>query len=81
MTKKITNSSLKKLNIIAGFLHLIRGVVVLLLSRDLAIAISGNFLAFNESTETLEPATTSLFSVQLPWFIAGFSFYRRSSTF
>lgn len=74
MTKKITSSKLKKLNLIAGSLHFIQGILVLILSKSLAIPISGNFLQFNDSSQSLEPATTTLFNVQLPLLIAVFFF-------
>lgn len=82
MTKNITNQKLKKLNLIAGFLHLFQGVLVVVLSKSFAIPISGDFLFFNNATQALEPATTTLFSVQLPvlialffWLSAVFHFY------
>lgn len=74
MPEPITNSKLKRLNIIAGFLHLFQGILVLYLSRSLAIPISGNYLFFNNASKTLEPATTTLFNVQLPLLIALFFF-------
>lgn len=69
-----TSSKLKKLNLIAGFLHLAQGILVVALSKSLAIPVSGNFLSFNDSTQSLEPATTTLFSVELPLLIALFFF-------
>jgi len=74
MTKTITNSKLKRLNLIAGFLHLVQGFLVLILSKSLAIPVSGNYLFFNNSSQTLEPATTTLFNIQLPSLIALFFF-------
>lgn len=74
MTKKITNAKLKKLNLIAGCLHLIQGVLVLLLSKSFAIPVLGNYLFFNTTSQTLQPATTNLFSIQLPLLIALFFF-------
>ncbi len=74
MSKKITTQKLKKLNLIAGFLHLIQGILVLFLSKSLAIPVSGNYLSFNDASQSLEPATTTLFNVQLPLLIALFFF-------
>lgn len=74
MTNAVTYSKLKKLNLIAGFLHLIQGVLVILLSKSLEVPVSGNFLSFNNTSKTLEPATTTLFNVQLPMLIALFFF-------
>ncbi|QQS18609.1 heliorhodopsin HeR [Candidatus Saccharibacteria bacterium] len=72
--KKITHESLKKMNLIAGFLHLAQAITVLVLSKSFAIPVSGNYLEFDKATESLLPATTTLFNVQLPWLIAGFFF-------
>lgn len=74
MTKQITFPKLKKLNLIAGFLHLIQGVAVLLLSKSLAIPVSGSYLFFNDSSQALEPASATLFNVQLPLLVALFFF-------
>lgn len=74
MTNKTTTQKLKKLNIAAGTLHLLQGLLLLVLSRSLSIPISGNFLAFNSSSQTLQPATTTLFNLQLPSLIAVFFF-------
>lgn len=74
MTKQITNTKLKRLNLIAGFLHLFQGILVLALSKSFAIPVTGNYLFFNESSLSLQPATTTLFNVQLPTLIALFFF-------
>jgi hypothetical protein len=74
MARKITPQKLKQLNIIAGFLHLAQGVIVLVISKSFEIPISGTYLFFNQQTESLQPTTTALFSVELPWLIAAFFF-------
>jgi hypothetical protein len=74
MTKSITPQKLRKYNIIAGSLHLLQGFAVLLLSKVFTLPISGNYLAFNEQTESLEPATTVLFDLSLPMLVAAFFF-------
>lgn len=74
MSKKITAKKLKKLNLLAGVLHLVQGALVLVLSKSLAITLSGNYLFFDKSSQSLKPATTPLFTVQLPILIALFFF-------
>lgn len=74
MSKQITNAKLKRLNLVAGFLHLFQGILVLYLSKSLAIPVSGNYLIFNKSSRTLEPTSTTLFHVQLPILITIFFF-------
>lgn len=72
--KSITSASLKKLNIIAGFLHFAQAIVVLLFSKSFTIPVSGSYLELDKATESLQPTTTTLFDVQLPWLIALFFF-------
>ena len=72
MTTIITDSKLKRLNLIAGFLHIIQGLLLAVLSKSLVVSVSGNFLFFNNVSQTLEPSTTTLFNVQLPLLIALF---------
>jgi hypothetical protein len=74
MTKDITPSKLKRLNLIAGFLHLAQGFLVLILSKSFSLPVTGNYLQFNDVTKTLDPASTTLFSIQLPYLIAVFFF-------
>lgn len=63
---------LRTLNVIAGFLHLTQAIVVLLLSVDFSLPISGSYLAFDAASQSLEPASTGLFELSLPWLVAGF---------
>jgi hypothetical protein len=72
--KKISNSTLHKYNIVAGFLHLAQAGAVLALSREFSLPVSGSFLEFNRATESLEPANTVLFDLSLPMLIAAFFF-------
>lgn len=74
MTKTITTSKLKNLNIIAGFLHLFQGLAIVLISRSFALPISGSYLKFNETTKHLDTTSYTLFNIQLPWLIAIFFF-------
>ena len=72
---------LRKLNIIAGFLHLSQAIAVLLLSKDFLLPISGNFLVFNPATQALEPTTKVLFELSLPLLIAIFLFLSAAAHF
>lgn len=74
MPKTITNSKLYKLNIVAGAMHLLQAIAVLVISRDFTLPISGNYLRFDESTQSLEPATATIFELSLPMMIAAFFF-------
>lgn len=74
MSKKLTPRSLRSYNVFAGFLHLVQGIVVLILSKEFLLPISGNFLQFNPASQNLEPASTTLFELSLPWLVAAFFF-------
>jgi len=74
MSKKISPKQLNILNIIAGFLHLIQGFVIVLLSVDFTRSITGAFLGFDPQTQSLLPDNTVLFDISLPWLVASFFF-------
>jgi hypothetical protein len=74
MPSKITRSKLRKLNLTAGSIHLAQGIAIVAISRSFAIPVSGNYLAYDTKTKTLNPATTTLFHFQLPWLIAIYFF-------
>jgi hypothetical protein len=74
MTKKISLQGLRKFNIIMAGLHFIQGLAVWVLSKEFSLPITGNYLRFNNDTQSLEPATRELFSLSLPMLIVGFFF-------
>lgn len=71
---KITTKSLRKFNFIMAAFHAVQGVIILLVSKTFELPISGSYLAFNQTTRTLEPATTHLFNLSLTLLIALFFF-------
>lgn len=81
MAQKISIQKLRKLNVIAGSLHLVQGIAVLLLSKSFLLPISGNYLAFNQTSQNLEPATKVLFDLPLPPLIAVFFFLSAAAHF
>ena len=74
MSKQITEKRLRKFNIVAGFLHALQGIAVVLLSKDFTLPISGTYLTLNPATQSLEPTTKVLFDLSLPLLIAVFLF-------
>ena len=66
--------SLRRYNLFAGFLHLMQGIAILILSKDFLLPISGSFLQFNQDSQSLEPAITTLFHLSLPLLVAIFFF-------
>jgi len=67
-------SSLNRFNLIMAVLHGLQGVVVLILSRDFSLPISTSFLSFSQTTQSLGPATDTVFNLSLPLLIAKFFF-------
>lgn len=55
-------------------LHGLQGLAVVLLSRDFSLPVTGSYLSFNQTTQSLQPANTELFSLSLPWLVASFFF-------
>jgi len=79
MEKVISISKLRRYNIFAGLLHLFQGIIVLCLSKDFLLSITGSFLKFNYTSQSLKPTTTELFQVSLPMLIALFFFLSASA--
>ena len=81
MSKPITMKRLRVFNLVAGFLHLLQAIAVLLLSKEFTLPISGSFLAFDPATQSLFPATKVLFDLSLPLLIAIFLFLSAAAHF
>lgn len=81
MVKNITTQSLRKFNLVMGFLHLGQGILILLLSKVFTLPISGTFLTFNKTTQSLMPTTKFLFDLSLPMLIAIFFLLSASAHF
>lgn len=71
---KITTTGLRKFNFVMAAFHAVQGVIILLISRTFDIGITGSYLAFNQASRTLEPATAHLFSLSVPLLVASFFF-------
>lgn len=70
--KKITPQSLVRLNLIAGLVHAVSAVAVIVLSRDFKLPISTSYLQFDPATQQLFPATEKVFDLSLPLLVASF---------
>jgi hypothetical protein len=81
MIQASTATKLRRLNVIAGFLHLGQGIAVLILSKSFLLPISGSFLSFNPATQSLEPTTKVLFDFSLPILVALFFFLSAAAHF
>jgi len=67
-------AKLRKFNLFMGGLHLIQGIIIWVIGNDSAREITTNFLRFNDTTQTLEPATRTLFSLPIAPLVAVFFF-------
>lgn len=63
---------LKRLNLIMAGIHAIQAGFILILSVYFTLPVIGSFLKFNVSTQTLEPATRTIFNLSLPLMVAAF---------
>lgn len=71
---KITTKGLRTFNFIMAAFHGLQGIAILLISRAFDIPITGSYLTFNRTSQSLEPATAHLFDLSVPLLIALFFF-------
>lgn len=57
--------SLRRFNLIMGFLHLVQGVFMWVVSNDTAYPVFSNFLRFDTSTFSLQPAPELVYELPL----------------
>lgn len=69
---RMTKTGLRKLNFYAAGLHFLSAVAVLLLSTNLKLPITGNYLRYDEASRQLVPASKTLFELPYVWLIVGF---------
>jgi Heliorhodopsin len=74
MASTISIQKLRRFNFVLAGLHAAQGLAILLISKSFALPVTGTYLQFSSATRHLEPATKTLFNVQLPWLIAIFFF-------
>lgn len=67
-------ASLNRFNLVMAVLHAAQGVAVVALSRHFSLPISTSFLKFDPASQSLVPATHTVFNLSLPWLVAGFFF-------
>ncbi len=68
----ITTKSLRKFNLIMAGLHGFQALLIVWLSMDFRLPVTGAYLTFDQSTRSLEPASKTLFDMPFVWLIAGF---------
>ena len=65
-------SALRRFNIIMGFLHLIQGIFMIVVSNDTTYPIFTNFLSFDLATRSLEPDPQLLYELRFGPAVAAF---------
>jgi hypothetical protein len=70
--KKFRN--LKIFNGVMGVIHLIQGILMLTLSNDFSLPILRGFLEFDAVTQSLNPASVKIVSIQIGPIVASFLF-------
>jgi hypothetical protein len=71
---EIKFKKLKSFNLVMGILHLIQGALMLILSNDFSLPVTRSYLEFDPVTETLNPATVTLFDLRIGPLVASFLF-------
>ncbi len=66
--------NLRSWNLAMGFLHLVQGIVMLILSTDFSLPVIGSFLKFDVSKMALAPRAETLFDLPIGPAVAGFLF-------
>ena len=75
--EEIKFKKLRRFNVFMGFLHLIQGSLMLILSQDFsknAFPIIGRYLSYNEATQSLETIQETIGEIQLAPLVALFLF-------
>ncbi len=67
-----TLQSLNKFNLGMAALHFVQAVLVLILSKNFSLPVTGTYLQFDVASQSLIPKTETLFNLSLPLLVAGF---------
>jgi hypothetical protein len=73
-SKQKVFKNLRIFNIVMGFIHLVSGSLMLLLSNDFTISVTRGYLDFNEVTRELVPETSDVIDIRLGPLVASFLF-------
>jgi hypothetical protein len=63
---------LKNFNLIMGVFHLIQGIIMLVISNDFSLPVTRGFLEFDPTTQTLNPASVTIFELRIGPLVASF---------
>ncbi len=72
MVKKITKAGLRSFNLKMAGLHALQAIAILFLSRNFTLPVITSFLNFDVGSQSLVPATKTLFDVPLALLVVAF---------
>ncbi len=72
--KNLTTDSLLNWNLLAGMLHLVQGVIMLMISKMNTLPVTTTYLVFDKTTQTLVPQSRQLFEFPLVYLPVSFVF-------
>lgn len=74
MFQKKKLHKLVRFNLIMSAVHAVQGIAILLISSNFSLPVTSRYLVFNESTQSLEQAGMTLFSMPIALLVAVFFF-------
>lgn len=72
--KQYNYERLRIFNLVMGFLHIMQGAIMLIVSSDFKLPINSSFIQFNAMTQKLEPVIDTLYELQIGPVVAAFLF-------
>jgi hypothetical protein len=72
---------LRNFNVVMGVVHLIQAILMLALSNDFSLPVTRSYLEFNAATQTLVPASETLFRIALGPLVSMFLFISAGAHF
>jgi hypothetical protein len=69
---KINLNNLRTFNLLMAAIHAAQAILILILSKTFVLPISGSYLAFDKTSQSLVPTSKFLFDLSLPMLIALF---------
>jgi len=79
--KKDVYLGLRKFNFVMGFLHLIQGIIMLILSNDFTLPITYTTPVFDAATQTINPVSQTWFDIRIGPLVALFLFISATAHF
>ncbi len=72
MEPDVRLAKLRKFNLFMALLHAAQGGAIVWLSTDFKLPVNVGFLQFDAASQSLIPATETLFNLPIAWLVAGF---------